>query len=424
VTPLRTIGEALRSAREAQGKSLDDAAVATRIRPSYLEALEEEQFGELGGSVYAKGFLRSYAGYLGVDPAPLLEAYRAQETPGAPLFEHAPRAIGGLKPGRAGRSWLAAAIVCVSIVLLVSLWGLLRPAPDPGDAQPAFVTTPARTTGAGNKAGAAARPAPATTARPAAGDVTVTLRYAGASWTRVTADGRGRLRGHPGAAPAPYLHGQAQPGACPRLPGRGPSHRQRQGPGRGRPLRQDLAPHLHPQAQLTGRGEEYRPMVIRVPFTGAEKESLQVALERHRDAVLWKLEGLGDDDLRRQMTPSGTSLLGLVKHLAAVEYGWFCDTFGRETEPLPFDDTPDADLRIRPDETTEEVLAFYGRARAAADRAIDELEVEDTGTAWFGEAVTLRWVLIHMVEETARHAGHADIIRELIDGMAGDHRPG
>jgi cytoskeletal protein RodZ len=198
VTPLRTIGEALRSAREAQGKSLDDAAVATRIRPSYLEALEEEQFGELGGSVYAKGFLRSYAGYLGVDPAPLLEAYRAQETPEAPLFEHAPRAIGGLKPGRGGRSWLAVAIVCVSIILLVSLWGLLRPAPDPGDTQPAFVTTPARTTGAGSKAGAAARPAPATTARQAARDVTVTLRYAGASWTRVTADGRVAFEGTPG----------------------------------------------------------------------------------------------------------------------------------------------------------------------------------------------------------------------------------
>ena len=164
-------------------------------------------------------------------------------------------------------------------------------------------------------------------------------------------------------------------------------------------------------------------MVIRVPFTGEEKESLQVALERHRDAVLWKLEGLGDDDLRRQMTPSGTSLLGLVKHLAAVEYGWFCDTFGREAEPMPFDeDDPDADLRIRPDETTDADLAFYGRARAAADRAIDELEVEDTGTAWFGETVTMRWVLIHMVEETARHAGHLDIIRELIDGATGDHR--
>jgi uncharacterized damage-inducible protein DinB len=166
-------------------------------------------------------------------------------------------------------------------------------------------------------------------------------------------------------------------------------------------------------------------MVTRVPFTGAEKESLKVALDRHRDAVLWKLEGLDDEQLRRPMVPSGTSLLGLVKHLAAVEYGWFCDTFGRESEPLPFDDDdPDADLRIEPGETTEDVLAFYGRARAAADQVIDELDVEDTGTAWFGDAVSLRWVLIHMVEETARHAGHVDILRELIDGMAGDHRPG
>ena len=90
------------------------------------------------------------------------------------------------------------AIVCVSIILLVSLWGLLRPAPDPGDTQPAFVTTPARTTGAGNKAGAAARPAPATTARPATRDVTVTLRFAGASWTRVVADGRVAFEGTPG----------------------------------------------------------------------------------------------------------------------------------------------------------------------------------------------------------------------------------
>jgi uncharacterized damage-inducible protein DinB len=166
-------------------------------------------------------------------------------------------------------------------------------------------------------------------------------------------------------------------------------------------------------------------MVIRVPFTGAEKESLKVSLDRHRDAILWKLEGLSDDDLRRQLVPSGTSLLGLVKHLGAVEYGWFCTTFGHSTEPLPFDEEdPEADLRIRPEETTEDVLAFYGRARAAADQVIGELDVEDTGTALFGDTVTMRWVLIHMVEETARHAGHVDILRELIDGMAGDHRPG
>ena len=165
-------------------------------------------------------------------------------------------------------------------------------------------------------------------------------------------------------------------------------------------------------------------MVQRVPFTGGEKESLRVALDRHRDAILWKLEGLDDEQLRRSMVPSGTSLLGLVKHVAAVEYSWFCDTFGRETEPLPLDDDdPDADLRVEPEETTADLLAFYGRARAAADRVIDEVGEEETGMAWFGEPVTMRWVLIHMVEETARHAGHVDILRELIDGVTGDHRP-
>jgi hypothetical protein len=163
--------------------------------------------------------------------------------------------------------------------------------------------------------------------------------------------------------------------------------------------------------------------VKRVPFTGGEKESLQVALDRHRDAVLWKLEGLDDERLRRPMTPSGTNLLGLVKHLALVEYGWFCDTFGRPSESLPFDeDDPDADLRVEPEETTADVLALYGRARAAADRAIGEIGLEETGIAWFGDPVSMRWVLIHMVEETARHAGHADIVRELLDGMTGDHR--
>lgn len=160
-----------------------------------------------------------------------------------------------------------------------------------------------------------------------------------------------------------------------------------------------------------------------VPFTGSEKDSLQVALDRHRDAVLWKIEGLDDAALRRAMTPSGTSLLGLVKHLAAVEYGWFCETFGRQTEPLPFDDDDvDADMKVGTRESTDEILAFYSRARSAADAVIAELDVESTGTAWFGHTVTMRWVLIHMVEETARHAGHVDILREIIDGLAGDHR--
>jgi uncharacterized damage-inducible protein DinB len=162
----------------------------------------------------------------------------------------------------------------------------------------------------------------------------------------------------------------------------------------------------------------------RVPYTAGEKESLHVSLERHRDVVLWKLEGLDDEQLRRQLVPSGNSLLGLVKHLASVEYSWFCQTFGRENEPLPFDEEDEnADLRVQLHEKTADILAFYGRARAAANRVIDELDMDDIGRAWFGEAVSLRWVLIHMLEETARHAGHMDILRELIDGVTGDHPP-
>jgi uncharacterized damage-inducible protein DinB len=163
-------------------------------------------------------------------------------------------------------------------------------------------------------------------------------------------------------------------------------------------------------------------MTRRVPFTGGEKESLHASLDRHREVVLWKIEGVSDEDLRRPVTPSGTNLLGLVKHLAAVEYEWFCRAFGRATESLPFDDADEnADLRVDADESTEDVVAFYRRACEAADFVIAELALDDTGTAWYGKPVSLRWVLIHMIEETARHAGHLDIVRELIDGVTGDH---
>lgn len=159
-----------------------------------------------------------------------------------------------------------------------------------------------------------------------------------------------------------------------------------------------------------------------VPLHGEEKESLLISLDRHRDVVMWKIDGLDDEQLRRPMTPSGLTLLGLVKHLAAVEYGWFCQPFGRDTEPLPFDhDDDDADLRIGENETTADVIDFYRRARAAANESIAELDVDAVGTAWFGDQVSLRWILIHMIEETARHVGHIDIMRELIDGRTGDH---
>ncbi|MFF3992029.1 DinB family protein [Streptomyces cyaneofuscatus] len=160
------------------------------------------------------------------------------------------------------------------------------------------------------------------------------------------------------------------------------------------------------------------PRAPHVPYTGGEKESLHTSLDLHRDAVLWKLAGLDDEQVRRPMTPTGTNLLGLVKHLAAVEYGWFCSTFGRETEPFWFDPATE-DMAAGPGETTADILAFYARARTAADAAIRETDLGTTGTAWDGRVVSMRWVLIHMLEDTVRHAGHMDIVRELIDGAVG-----
>jgi hypothetical protein len=111
-------------------------------------------------------------------------------------------------------------------------------------------------------------------------------------------------------------------------------------------------------------------MTRSVPFTGGEKESLHAPLDRHRDAVLWKLDGLDDVRLRRPMTPSGTNLLGLVKHLGGAELGWFCWAFGRETGPLPFDFEVDetSDMRVEPHESTAGIMDFYARARAAPTR--------------------------------------------------------
>jgi uncharacterized damage-inducible protein DinB len=166
-------------------------------------------------------------------------------------------------------------------------------------------------------------------------------------------------------------------------------------------------------------------MYQRVPLTGDEKTSLRAALDRHRYVVTWKLDGLDDEALRRPMTPSGTNLLGLVKHLAAVEYGWFCQTFGYSTESLPdVDADPEADMQVAAEETTAGILAFYDRACRAADVAIEAVDLDGLGPSWSGDQVSMRWVLIHMLEETARHAGHMDILRELIDGATGDHNRG
>jgi hypothetical protein len=153
------------------------------------------------------------------------------------------------------------------------------------------------------------------------------------------------------------------------------------------------------------------------PREGGEKQILSALLDQQRDVVLWKLDGLTDDQLRQPITPGGLYLLGLVKHFAGSEYYWLCDVFGRPTEPSSL--TASDDLQLEPGDITDSVLGYYARARAASDRAISEVDLDSTGTTWLGDAVSFRWAILHMIEETARHAGHADFIREHIDNTTG-----
>ena len=156
-----------------------------------------------------------------------------------------------------------------------------------------------------------------------------------------------------------------------------------------------------------------------------QKADLHRYLQLAREAVVWKLDGLREYDIRRPMTPTGTNLLGLVKHLAGVELGYFGDTFGRPfSDPLPWsEDDPTSDMWATPGESREQIIRLYQRACAHSDATIDALALDATGRVpWWpperGE-VTLHRILVHMIAETSRHAGHADIVRELLDGAAG-----
>ncbi|MGZ4506039.1 MAG: DinB family protein [Blastococcus sp.] len=157
------------------------------------------------------------------------------------------------------------------------------------------------------------------------------------------------------------------------------------------------------------------------------KADLQRYLQTGRDALVWKLEGLSEYDARRPMTPTGTNLLGLLKHLGYVEMGYFGPTFGRpvaEVEPW-LDDTvePNADMWATAQQSREEILALYRRGWSVADATIESLPLAAVGqVAWWPPArreVTLHRVLVHVIAETHRHAGHADVVRELVDGTAG-----
>ncbi|MGH8962583.1 MAG: DinB family protein [Jatrophihabitantaceae bacterium] len=157
------------------------------------------------------------------------------------------------------------------------------------------------------------------------------------------------------------------------------------------------------------------------------KADLHRYLQTGRDALLWKLDGLSEYDIRRPLTPTGTNLLGLVKHVASVELGYFGETFGRPSdEPLPwFDDDaePNEDMWATADQSRADIVDLYHRVWAHSDATIAALPLEAVGRVpWWPDErseVTLHRILVHMIAETHRHAGHADIVREQVDGAVG-----
>ncbi|AOX65820.1 hypothetical protein BJK06_08690 [Curtobacterium sp. BH-2-1-1] len=156
------------------------------------------------------------------------------------------------------------------------------------------------------------------------------------------------------------------------------------------------------------------------------KRTLHRYLQKHRAALVAKLDGLAERQARWPVTPTGTNVLGLVKHVAGVQAMYFGEVFGR---PLPdppawLESEDGDDMYATLDETLDDVVAFHHRSAAHADATIEALDLDARGVVpWWPEdrrRVSLHRILVHMGYETARHAGHADIVREMLDGLAGD----
>jgi hypothetical protein len=179
---------------------------------------------------------------------------------------------------------------------------------------------------------------------------------------------------------------------------------------------------------VTGDSRRTEIRAMLVGMTGPDpKADLQRYLQAGREALVWKLDGLSEYDVRRPLVPTGTNLLGLVKHVASVEAGYLGDTFGRPfDEPLPWladGAAPNADMWATADESPEQIIGLYHRVWTHSDATIDALPLDAIGHVpwWPAERSesTLHRILVHVIAETDRHAGHADIVRELIDGAAG-----
>ncbi len=156
------------------------------------------------------------------------------------------------------------------------------------------------------------------------------------------------------------------------------------------------------------------------------KQDLHDKLKVSRSVMLAKVEGLSEYDLRRPMTPTGTNLLGLIKHLVGVEHVYFGDSFDRPSpDVLPWNEDgtvwEGADMWAKADESSDDILELYRRACAHSDATIETLDVESSGRVphWPSPDTTLGYLLVWVLADTAQHAGHADIVREMIDGRTG-----
>ena len=163
---------------------------------------------------------------------------------------------------------------------------------------------------------------------------------------------------------------------------------------------------------------------IEPPLVAQEREMLDAWLDFHRATLAVKCEGLADDQLReRAVPPSSLSLLGLVRHMGEVERSWFRRVLGGEQAPPRYygDDNRDGDFDDVAGAGVTEAFGYWrdecahARERVAAAPSLDV-----TGTGRHGETYSLRWIMVHMIEEYARHNGHADLLRERIDGTVGD----
>jgi hypothetical protein len=159
--------------------------------------------------------------------------------------------------------------------------------------------------------------------------------------------------------------------------------------------------------------------------TGDEKALLLTHLALAQKHLLWKLDGLSDEELRRPMTKTSTNLIGIVKHLTGVTAQYLISTFGREREVFDWErgEEPEfwygGDMWATPEESSADLLSAYRRACDAALESIDALDFDAIGTHHTGLKVSLRWMILNVLSDTLRHLGHADVIRENIDGAIG-----